>query len=75
MLTKFIVSVFSGMIEAMLWLVLIGAAIGGWVAMHGFLGAIVGLVVGLVIDLGFFGVLLLMLDIRNSLTRIEQAKS
>ncbi len=75
MLTKLIITVFTGMLEIMLWLILIGAVVGGWMAMNGPIGAVVGLVVGFIFELGFFGVILLMIDIRNSVKSIEEKKA
>ena len=75
MLTRLISTVFTGMLEVMLWLILIGAVVGGGEVMDGFKGAVVGLVVGFIFELSFFGVILLMIDIMKSVRNIEKSKA
>ena len=73
MLSKIIVSSWSMLIEISLWLLLLGALIGGWQA-GGFMGAIVGLIGSFIIGSMFLGALLALDDIRKSVRAIENKK-
>lgn len=73
MLSKMIVSSYEILIEVCLWLFLLIALVGGWMA-NGFLGGIAGLLVGFVFAVMFFGAFLVLSDIRKSVRIIEERR-
>lgn len=75
MLSKMIVSSYEMLIEISLWLFLLLALIGGWVAGNGFMGGIAGLLVGFVFAVMFFGAFLVLSDIRKSVRVIEERRA
>lgn len=77
LLQRLIGNIFSVLIEISLWIVLIGSIIlGGILSKHigvDFVnGLYIGLIVGLIIDLIVLSPLVILLDIRNSLKKIEK---
>ena len=73
MLSKIIVGAWSTLIEISLWLLLLGALIGGWSA-GGFMGAIGGLIGAFIFGSMFLGAFLVLDDIRKSVKAIENRK-
>jgi len=74
MLSKMIVSSYEMLIEISLWLFLLIALIGGWMA-KGFIGAIIGSLLGFVFAVMFFGAFLVLSDIRKSVRAIEERRT
>lgn len=70
-LSKIIVSFYPVLLEVVIWLTLIGAFIGGWVA-FGFLGAIGGLIVASIVSVAGFGAFLTLADIQKSVRAMEE---
>ena len=71
MLRNFIVNVFENSIEVILWLLLILCVVSGWVS-SGIMGAVIFLIAGIIFEIVFFGALLVIFDIRNSLSKIKE---
>lgn len=74
MLTKLIVTLFGGLIEVILWLILLGAVIAGWME-NSFLGAVAALAGAFVFEIIVFGFLLILIDIRNAVQKLEKSKA
>jgi len=74
MLSKLIVSSYHMLIEISLWLFLLMAVIGGWMA-KGFMGGVAGLLIGFVFAVMFFGAFLVLSDIRKSVRAIEERRA
>ncbi|MDR3248578.1 MAG: hypothetical protein LBT39_07315 [Treponema sp.] len=77
-LQKLIGNIYSVIIEILLWIIPIAAAVGGYYYARyvmyisdAFLWVILGVVAGLIIDLILFGPVIIMLNIRASLKNIE----
>jgi len=71
-LQKLIGSMYSVLMEITLWLIpIIGAIIGGAVLEMGFGGVILGIIAGLLLDVVLFGPVVIMMNIRSSLKKIE----
>lgn len=74
MLSKLIVSSYQMLIEISIWLFLLMALIGGWMA-KGFMGGVAGLLIGFVFAVMFFGAFLVLSDIRKSVRAIEERRA
>ncbi len=84
-MTNFILNIYSTMIEMLLWVIVIGSALGGAVfgasslndnaGLGVFLGVIAGLLVGIVICLFFVGPLMLLVNIRDHLKKVSDNTS
>jgi hypothetical protein len=70
MLSKLIVKSYGLLLEVALWLFLVTSFIGGW-SSGGLGGALAALGVAFVLSVVFFGALLVLLDIRDSLRAIR----
>ncbi len=73
MLSRFIVSSYSLLLEIAIWITLVGGFIGGWSA-NGFFTAIGGLLVSFVFCVVVFGAFLTLIDIQKSVRAIEARK-
>lgn len=70
MLSRFVVNVYTVLLEIGLWLTLVVGLIGGWAA-KGFMGAIGGVIAAAIFGAVFFGAFLVLDDIRHRLKAIE----
>lgn len=70
MLSRFIVKSYRLLIEGMIWLLLIGAFASGWSA-RGIGGALGALLLAFLFCVAVFGTLLVLLDIRDSVKKLE----
>ena len=70
MLTKLIVSSYEMFIEIALWLLFVGAFIGGWTA-NGFLTGVGALIGAFIFAVLFGGAFIILNDIRKKVTLIE----
>lgn len=70
MLSRFIIKSYRLFIEGMIWLLLVGAFISGWSA-RGIGGALGGLLLAFLFCVAVFGTLLVLLDIRDSVKKLE----
>jgi len=73
MLSKIVVSLYAGILEVGLWLILIAGVVIGW-QMNDFLGAILGLVCAALFGAVFFGAFFVISDIRTAVRNIESKK-
>lgn len=73
MLSKLVVSLYKGLLEIALWLLLVAGFIGGWQA-DGFLTGILGLVGAAIFGAVFFGAFLVLNDIRDRVKAIEERR-
>lgn len=71
MLSKLIVSSYGVLLEVSIWLILAGSFIVGW-STKGFGTAIMALFIAFVFCIVFFGAFLTLLDIRQSVRKIEE---
>lgn len=71
MLSKFIVNVYTTLLEIGLWMIMVGGTIAGWQA-AGFVGAIGGFVGAAIFGAVFFGAFLVLNDIRARVKAIEE---
>ncbi|MCH1931826.1 hypothetical protein L9G16_16745 [Shewanella sp. A25] len=71
MLSKIVVNLYSALLEAGLWLILILGIISGWQA-GGLLGAIAGLIGSAIFGAVIFGAFLVLDDIRKKVNEIEK---
>ena len=74
MLTKFIRELFEPLIEVVLWLSLLGAFIAGAYT-NGVPGVLVALLTWLFMSILFIGLALIIVDIRNTVKKIEERQS
>lgn len=72
-LSKFVVKIYTLLLEIGLWLILVGGLVSGWKA-NGFFGAIGGLIGAAVFGAIFLGAFLVLNDIRNRVEVIETRK-
>lgn len=73
-LSKLVVKMYAAIIEVALWLVVLGALVGGWRA-GGFFGAIGALIAATILAAVLFGAFLVLEDIRTRVRAIEQRPS
>jgi hypothetical protein len=69
-LSKIIVSSYSMLLEAAIWIILVSSFIGGWIA-SGFFAAIGALIAAFVFCVVVFGAFLTLVDIQTSVHSIE----
>lgn len=74
MLSKLVIKLYGVLLEVGLWFLLLGGIIGGWQA-QGFFGAVLGLILSAIFGAVFFGAFLVLNDIRDRVTTIEQRNS
>lgn len=70
MLSKFILSVYGLLIEVSLLVSLVAAVVTGFM-FSDITGALIGFLIWMLASVTIFGVLLLLLDVRDRLSRIE----
>ena len=83
MLSRLIASTYAGFLELSLWVSLLLSAIGGWIApvnlftgeRAGLVGVAIGVVVWLFVAVVFFGVFLILEEIRRTVKKIEAAQT
>jgi len=87
MLTRLIVSCYAGLVEILLWLLVLGSTVTGWFfgyrlrpwfddfdlgVFFQILGAVLGALGAFAFAVIVYGAALILLDVRKSLKRIEQ---
>jgi hypothetical protein len=70
-LSKLVVKMYAAIIEVALWLVVLGAVVGGWRA-GGVVGALGALIAATILAAVLFGAFLVLEDIRTRVRAIEQ---
>ena len=74
MLTRFLANSFAGVIELLMWLFVIFGTligIGSGTTANPIIGGIFGFICSLIIAIIFFGPIMLILDLKNSVSNIE----
>lgn len=71
MLSKIIVSFYGVLLEVSMWVIMVAALIGGWMA-DGFIAAIGALILAFVFCAVAFGAFLTLVDIRHSVKLIQE---
>jgi hypothetical protein len=78
MLTRFLANSFVGLLELLMWLVVLSgtfAAVGSKVTGNVFFDAGVGLVLSLIFSAIFFGPIVMIIDMKKSVSNIERMLS
>ena len=74
MLKKLVIESYNVLIEVALWLLIVVALFGGY-GIYGVMGAVGGLIGAFLFMIIFIAPFIVIVDIRNIVKRIEQAKT